>query len=409
MNETMSNITEEQKKKTLEASLFQLSTEQPFYAGVLQEIEIKYDSELPTLYIKFDTEKNQYILGINPDFFCNLSLTERVALLKHEVLHFTHGHLFRFPSLGLMDNIKLWLVAADIAINQYITGLPQGFMDVKMFKTKTGEEFPTFQTMEVYHKLLKELMNQEDKEKQQEFEQVLGEGKQDDHPWDVMDEQQKLKAMLSAKKVFERTIEKTKFGFDSSLEVLKDVLKYIEEQINAIDYKRILQQTIKKKASSTDRKHSWYRMNKRYYEKAPGTKVGDTPKLSMIIDTSGSISVKELNQFLRVVDGFLKVGSRNCFLSFFHTNVYKTMKYKRGQVIDAESLESGGTSITPVVKHMNDSKADLNIVLTDGYFEHSTVKPNGYTEIVWVIAKGGDINHPMKGTGKTIPLVGLTE
>jgi predicted metal-dependent peptidase len=74
-------------------------------------------------------------LHINPEFFDNLKPQERVAILEHEALHVVHAHLSRFKKFGLQDQ-GIANVACDLAINQFIRGLPET-MQVK--DPKTGE------------------------------------------------------------------------------------------------------------------------------------------------------------------------------------------------------------------------------------------------------------------------------
>jgi len=406
MSDKKETITEKQKKEALESSLFQLTTEQSEYAGILQEIGIIYDSKCPSASMEFNKKDNQYIMRLNPQFFCKMSLLERTAILTHEVLHFTHGHLFRYPKEEVEKDIMLWLISADMAINQYINNMPKGSIDVKNFKDASNNPFPLQKPMELYYELLKDLKKKAPEKLKQYLN--LGESK-DDHPWQEMSEDEKAKAMIAARQVVERTMEKSSFGFDKSTDFFKDLLQYIEANLNPLNYKKILQQAIKKSASSIDRKYSWNRRNKRYAEMAPGTKVGDSPRLDIISDSSGSISIKEYNEFMKVIDGFLKVGTRDCYLSFFHTRVYKTMKYKKGRKLAEDILESGGTDINPVFEHINKSKCDLMIILTDGYFDKASVKLQKPTDIIWVISKNGTKDHPMKHIGKTILLKGVLE
>ena len=64
-------------------------------------------------------------LVINPDFFGELEELHQQGLLKHELLHIAFGHIIladRYPDK------KLFNIAADIEINQYIDSnmLPPG-------------------------------------------------------------------------------------------------------------------------------------------------------------------------------------------------------------------------------------------------------------------------------------------
>ena len=72
-------------------------------------------------------------LVINPDFFGDLSELHQQGLLKHELLHIAFGHLIlsdKYP------NKKLFNIAADIEINQYIDSdmLPAGGLTLNTFK-----------------------------------------------------------------------------------------------------------------------------------------------------------------------------------------------------------------------------------------------------------------------------------
>lgn len=65
-----------------------------------------------------------------------LTQQEKIACLEHEILHILNKHLLRVEN----RNHYLWNLANDIAINQYIKGLPQGGMcpDCNIFVRKTA-------------------------------------------------------------------------------------------------------------------------------------------------------------------------------------------------------------------------------------------------------------------------------
>ena len=56
-------------------------------------------------------------LSINPGFFTNLNEKQRIGLLKHELLHVSFGHI---TMRDRFSNHKLFNIAADLEINQYI-------------------------------------------------------------------------------------------------------------------------------------------------------------------------------------------------------------------------------------------------------------------------------------------------
>ena len=89
-------------------------------------------------------------LIINPDFFSGLSELHQQGLLKHELLHIAFGHIIladKYP------NKKLFNIAADIEINQYIDSnmLPPGGLKLDSFP---GLTLPPKAGTDKYYKLL---------------------------------------------------------------------------------------------------------------------------------------------------------------------------------------------------------------------------------------------------------------
>lgn len=394
-------VTERTKKLALQCALWHLTNEQPFFGNLLQELTIKYRDDIPTAAITFSPISEQYEVHLGPQFFCNLTVPESVGVLHHEILHFTNNHLFRFPFLNASPNDRvLYNVAGDMAINQFINVLPKGGVDVKEWKLNDGKMFPLFQSMETYYDLIKnnKEANQDKFVDYQEFDQ---------HSWEGISEGQKEKMLEEAKKALKRTIEKTSFSHSIVPDSIKSLLEEIEVLAASLNYKQILKRIIKRTVSSVDKENTWNKPNKRYGIYAPGSKLQNLPQLTFYNDSSGSISVTEQNEYLKIMEGFLTVGSRKCSLAFWHTSLYYKKGYRKGRDIRTEELESGGTDVTCVLQDIKKSNPDLSIILTDGYFDVSDVKIN--SEVVWIISKGGNKNHPMSHVGVTILLEQLAK
>jgi predicted metal-dependent peptidase len=457
-------ISENDKRKMLSNATYHLSEQEKFYGGLMQELMVKYDSTIPTLCLKFNPKNSEFEVLINPNFFSILSPKERVALLQHEILHFTNKHVFRFPFLKNktieMDRF-VNNVSADIAINQYIPNLPNGCplcrdvkidspeqfdlvhstpedrykcpskgLDVKEFLKDDGTPFPTLRSTEEYDSLIKEeKKKQEDKDgnpkpkEGSEEAQAMNGGKGakpgettkgtvaknlknantiDEHAWDSLDEETKKKLLEEAKKLIKRTIEKSQHCYGKELDTFKDLLQELEVLSTSLNEKEILKRIIKKTVSCVDRENTWKKPNRRYGIVAPGTKIGQMPLCSFYNDSSGSISIKEQNTYLNIMEKFLKVGSRNCTLAFWHTNLYYKKKYKLGQVIKPEDIENGGTDITCVFQDIKKSNPNLAIILTDGHYDVCDIKVE--SEVLFIISEDGNKEHPMKHIGKTILL-----
>ena len=137
-------------------------------------------------------------------------------------------------------------------------------------------------------------------------------------------------------------------------------------------------------------------------ETVAGSIMGNLPHLMIFNDSSGSISVEEQNTYLRIMDGFLTAGSRRCTLAFWHTSLYYKKPYRKGGEIKADEIESGGTDVGCVLEEIKKSKPDLSLILTDGYY--SAVDIDIKSDVIFIISKNGNRDHPMKHIGRTILL-----
>lgn len=227
----------------------------------------------------------------------------------------------------------------------------------------------------------------------------------DQHMWDgSVDEKEVLEA---TEDLVKRAMIKSKLDYDKLPGAIKELLRDIEVRKAELNYKALILSAIKRNASGHNRKNTWTRPSKRYGEKAPGTKIGELPKLTMYLDTSGSISIEELNEFIIIVENFLRVGSRKCNMAFFHTEMYGKKPFKLGERINREDIQSGGTDLAAVLADVRTSKPDLTIIITDGCYGdvdvESWLKPGEiFPQVLWIISKGGTESHPLKRFGDTI-------
>ncbi len=132
-----------------------------FYGHLLQQFRRHYfdsNSEMgkvvKTLGVNV-TNDLQPNLFINTDFYSSgdydpakpgkqtwgLTVEEKIAVLEHEILHILSKHLLRMDN----RNSYVWNLATDIAINQYIAGLPHGALcpDCNVVIRKVGSTYPS--------------------------------------------------------------------------------------------------------------------------------------------------------------------------------------------------------------------------------------------------------------------------
>jgi len=434
----------ELKTRALASAIYECSKTHPFLGSVLQCLTISYGHVIPTAGIMFNTDAKRWDMIINPYFFCKkLDMAQQKAVLLHELSHITHKHPLRVPFLKISSHKRqLMNVAADMAINQFIKNIPAGcpqcpppdqyqpcmndlcpgrgifVEDFKDKDEKTGKETPwdKNRTMEFYYEKL--LQRFEDPNKDEDGGQCQGQGNagggadsgdlpqtMDEHMWDGAAEE---KDMLDAtEELVKRAMIKARLDYSSLPDSVKELLEDIKARRADLNYKALILLTMKRHASGHERKSTWTRKSKRFGNKSPGTKVGDLPRLELHLDTSGSISIEELNESLEIVDQFLKVGARKCNIAFFHTAHYGRQSYRMGTKIDKSQIQSGGTDLTQTLEDVFKRKGDLSIIITDGCYGRvewtKWLKPGEKPPtVLWIISKGGTEEHPMKDLGVTV-------
>jgi predicted metal-dependent peptidase len=394
----------EDASRAVSQALYYFIEENKFIGSMLQEMTFKINGTLPTAALAFNKKTQTFEVLFNPTFFLKWDLEQRVGILHHEILHFTNKHLLRFQNAFSDKKLAAKMnIACDMAINQYIKALPPECIDVKNFKLNDGSPFPLYRSADEYYELLE---NNKDANKGEMEKYEKGEGNNDSHNmWEELTEEEKKDLAQEMKKLIKRTMEKTQYDKSTIPGEIKDLLEELTVMTEQFNAKRILQDTIRKHASVSDRESSWKRPNKRFGRTAPGTTVGKLPRLNIYSDTSGSRSHTEINLDLDIINKFLKSGERTCQLGMWHTRLYLKRKHKLNQPLLKSEIESGGTVINEVIKDINKSNPDLSIILTDGYYDWDGAPPK--TETIVIIVDNGTTEHPMKNIVKTLKIGNL--
>lgn len=233
----------------------------------------------------------------------------------------------------------------------------------------------------------------------------------DSHQWDENAEETDM--MDATEELVKRAMQKRGLTMDRLPGFVQELLADIEARRTELNYRQLILSAIKRHASGWHRESSWTRPSRRFGNKSPGTKNGNLPKLANYIDSSGSISIQEANDFLDIIDNFLKVGSRKCTLGLWHTQLYDVQDYRLGERMNNDSFnsrfQSGGTDPAPALRHIWETKPDLAIILTDGCYGdvdvESWLRPGEhFPQILWIISRDGAEDHPLKRLGETIKI-----
>ena len=390
----------------LERDIHSFLEGEPFYGHFFQGLGRVLTREIPTAGVCWNGE--MYLLKVNPAFFGKLPLKQKLAVLKHEVLHLVFRHITRSQGkISLIYNI-----AADLVVNQLCSNLPPGALQVEdyekhgLLKDETAEEY--------YEKLLKiepqikAATGQEpDRGSKQKpsLDAVWREATPGNHDgWKPLarggpeSDAADWKAGDLALQAQENLQIHDARHWGSLPEAIRRELQKIgEERSPRVDWRRALRMFASK--SSQSRRIATLRRPSRRFGTHPGTRTARRKRLLVAVDTSGSTLelreefFAELHQIWRntpdiwVVECDANVGS-----------AYRFTGETPGSVTGG-----GGTSFQPVFDWMRSAEAlaaphrghfDGCIYFTDGWGPRPVNPPP--CPLLWVLP-------PTKKHGTSLP------
>ena len=333
-------------------------------------------------------------LVIYPDFFGDLSELHQQGLLKHELLHIAFGHLIlsdKYP------NKKLFNIAADIEINQYIDSdmLPAGGLTRDSFNIFLPKKAGT----DKYYKLLQDEIDENGNASCPELQKILdqmdGNSQYCHKEWDEITELPEAAKKLVQKqyehqmKTTAEEIQKKHGTIPGELaEIIERLFKVEPPKFNWKQYlKRFINNASKIYTTKLRRKY-----NKRYSGN-PGLKIKHKNHVLVGVDTSGSVSSAELVEFMNELCHMYKTGNQ-ITVAQFDTNLTDVSGFDPKK--NWEIKGRGGTCFQPVVDHYNDPKNKYSgfICLTDGEAPNPDNCPKN---ALWVHSSRSRINEDLTG------------
>lgn len=366
-----------------------LILEEPFYGLFLVGLNKTFRKDIPTAGVSKHGIGAQ--LSINPDYFSDLSLEHRIGLLKHELLHISFGHLLtrdRYP------NKKLFNIAADLEINQYILDsyLPDGGLKLDTFPELN---LPVKAGTDEYYRLLEQAQEDGSSESLNSLlDQMNGDSPYDHMTWDEFDQLSEADKKLvqkqiehQLKEVAEQT-EKRCGSIPGELAELIQRLRYVEPA--KFDWKGYLRRFVGNSTVIYTKKLR-RKYNKRYSAN-PGLKIKFKNHILVGIDTSGSVSSDELKEFMNELVHMHKTGHKITIAQCdTQLNSVEEFNPKR----DLEIKGRGGTSFQPVVDHFNEKgNYTALIYLTDGEAYNPENCPKN---TLWVLSSRSQMNDELPG------------
>jgi len=403
---------------------------EPFFAHLLSGVVRTISEEIPTAAVGM--RSGNVNLYINQHFFLNdlATMSNRVAVIKHETLHLMFKHIFRMD-INKFDH-RLFNYAADLVVNQFIGSwdLPKSAVTLSTFPDLSLEPD---QTVEWYYEKLSSLRDEmKNNSKNSKGDQSSDSEAQTESDWSQTSSPQSASALEkiygkpshSDHSMWGKTI-----GEDSSAQVKSieseldrmivqardrtpinnrgTIPGKINQMIDAIINKRKPQMDWRRALrifSTNSRRtrvvHTMKRVSKRYGTR-PGIKIKRFQKMAIAIDTSGSVSDEYLSLFFSEIHGMWRQGAEVEIIEC-DAAVQRHYPYK-GKFPDFVKGR-GGTVFDPVFQFLKENRRmqfDGCIYFTDGYASEPTIKPP--CKLFWLITPDGNISDHLK-YGRAIKL-----
>ena len=366
-----------------------LILEEPFYGLFLIGLNKVFRTDLPTAGVSPKGIGVQ--LAVNPEFFMNLPDKHQIGLLKHELLHVSFGHM---TMKDRFSNHKLFNIAADIEINQYIDDsyLPEGGLTLDTFKDL---QLPTKAGTSKYYELLEQACEDGTCDALNNvMQQMDGDSPYDHKTWKEFDDLSEADKKLVQKQVehqLKETAEQTekrRGTIPGELAGLIDRLTHIEPP--SFDWKGYLKRFVGNSTVSYTKKLR-RKFNKRYSGN-PGLKIKFKNHICVGVDTSGSVSNSELKEFMNELVHMHKTGHKITVVQC-DTQINSIEEFNPRR--DWEIKGRGGTEFQPVIDHYNDiGKYTALIYLTDGECYPPEDCPRN---ALWVHSSNCQINEDLPG------------
>tara|TARA_R110000764_G_scaffold37019_6_gene82549 strand:+ start:1024 stop:2187 length:1164 start_codon:yes stop_codon:yes gene_type:complete len=363
---------------------------EPFYGLFLIGINKQYSKRISTAGVSKKGIGMQ--LTINPEFFNELSEDHRFGLIKHELLHIAFGHLLL---RDLYSNHKLFNIAADLEINQYIleSKLPDGGLLLSSFPEL---KLPIKAGTKKYYELLEQA--QEDGTSpslDNLMDQMDGESQYCHSTWEEFDSLPEADKKLMQKQIehqlkesAEQT-EKRQGSIPGELSDLIERLRHIEPA--KFDWKGYLRRFVGN-SSIVYTKKLRRKYNKRY-SGSPGLKIKFKNHILVGVDTSGSVNNDELKEFFSELAHMHKTGHK-ITIAQCDTSLRSVIEFNPKK--DWEIHGRGGTSFQPVIDHFNEKRGVYTalVYLTDGEASNPDDCPKN---TLWVLSSISTINNSLPG------------
>jgi predicted metal-dependent peptidase len=374
----------------------------PFFASLALKMRLVEDSRCKTMWT------DGISMGYNPAFVESLPLEQVKGLICHEVMHVACGHNTR---RGQRDHEK-WNVACDYAVDPIVkeAGFTQPWENI-------NSKYDNWEAERIFKDLIQsnnaknreydkggagQNINSQDSNnnKQQNYdrEYLYGCGEVRDLPAKnggkaskaekrQAEQEQKIAVKQAAQ------IAKSQGALPNSLERLVNIITEPK-----IAWREVLARFLTENARND---YSWQRPNPRFIQQGlylPELKNPELGLVALLVDTSGSITQKDLNDFASEILGILAVYKTELMV------IYVDAAVQGFDVISSDDTElnlelkgGGGTDYRPGFTWLQEvgHQPTAVVYMTDGYCRSFPDEPDFPT--LWVLTQKTSYFKPSFG------------
>jgi predicted metal-dependent peptidase len=335
----------------LENTIIRLLREKPFYGHFLLNLRRAGDSTAKHA-AGVTIRDGVPTLSINNPLFEQYTTGERQALLEHLVKHILHLHPLRRKERNHHD----WDVACDLAINPFISGLPDDAIWPEKFDLEPGL------AAEEYYALLAppfDMGNMDgggygdgEPDEKGAAGQGLSDARDaatlDDHA--IWDDSDSTPLLLAEEMVRSITLDSLR-GSDG--EVPADIRSLVDTLMrpSSIPWRQVLRQFVAT-AGRVGRKTSWMREHRRFSHQTPGIRKRRRLNLLVGIDVSDSTNVAELREAFAAELMQIARGRDTAITVLYANSRIQRVEAFRGSSCVAQRYDGGGfTDLRPVFEY----------------------------------------------------------
>lgn len=346
---------------TIAQAVRKIIIREPFYGIFLLGLNKYFDDSIETACVR--KRGINIELAINKANWDSLDEETEVNELLHEVNHIIFKHLWMWNDF---PNKERFNIAADCTVNSYLNNVPDDWYLPKDFGFENGKG-----TKWYYENLPNDIdIKQQFNHSWEDFKNLSDTEKQ------LLSNQIDYQVKTAAEEVI-----KTQGKLPGHLEeYIKSLFKKRDAIFNWKAYfRRVIGNSIKTYIKSTR-----YKPSRRFKGQA-GIILKSKPKVLIAIDTSGSVSKKELEDFFTEVDHLYKSGVHVDVIEF-DTQIQNKFVYK-GQKTDIKIIGRGGTDMSDVYNYyIENPDYSTLVIFTDGYLNVNYPK---HRNMIWIISSEG--------------------